>query len=394
MQKNNVAADSIESSMLGHMYVLGAKAYKENPESKKEIDEINKKVYRKDPTIKNLYNSGRKVSLDHFEEIYKVLGTTFTYYFFESEVAQQGVDIVKEFLQKGVFEKSEGAIVFQGENHGLHTRVFLTSQELPTYESKDLGLNKIKFEKEPDLFESIIITGNEQSEYFKVVLKAMSFIMSEVAAKTRHIAHGMMSGIGGKKMSSRTGDVVTGESLLKDVREMASEKIKNSDRDIDDPQELADQIAVGAIKYMILKQAPGNNISFDPEQALSFEGDSGPYLQYTYARTQSVLEKAKSEDVPSRPEAGPPSAENVADIKRLLYRFPEIVEDALENFAPHHVAGYLIDVARDFNSFYGDTKIVDREDTESPSRVALTKAVSIVLKNGLYLLGIEAPEKM
>ncbi len=377
----------------GEAYAFGAQKYENDEQAQKEIKDINKKVYdQSDKKINQLYAQGRKETMDRFEELYKILGTKFDYYFPESEVAPTGIQIVNEFLEKGIFKASDGAIVFPGENYGLHTRVFLNSQGLPTYEAKDIALNKIKFEKERNLDKSIIITAHEQSEYFKVVFKVLSLIYPKVAEKTEHVAHGMMSGLGGKKMSSRTGDVVTGESLIEDVRQMALEKITASERNISNKEELANQVAVAAIKYSILKQAPGKNIVFDPQQALSFEGDSGPYLQYTYTRARSVLEKAKKEGMftASVQVAG----STPFPIEHLLYRFPEVTVEGLQNFAPHHLTTYLIELAREFNTFYGNTKIVDGNDKNSPYKIALTKAVSIVLKNGLYLLGIEAPERM
>ena len=165
------ATFSEKVNFLGQAYVTGTKAYEEDTDAKGEIESINRKIYEKsDLEINKIYDEGRQWSLEHFEELYKKLGTKFTRYFYESEMAPKGEKIVAEFLEKGVFEKSEGAVVFRGEKYGLHTRVFVTSQGLPTYETKELGLNKAKFEAEPDLNQSIIVTADEQDDYFKVVL--------------------------------------------------------------------------------------------------------------------------------------------------------------------------------------------------------------------------------
>jgi len=150
---------------------------------------------------------------------------------------------------------------------------------------------------------------------------------------------------------------------------------------------------VGAIKYSILKQAPGRDTIFDMEKSISFEGDSGPYLQYAYTRAKSILAKAKAENIKGA------SLHNLgarlpSELERLLYRFPEVVEAAQKEYAPHHVLTYVTNLAQAFNTFYGQEKIVDKDDPASPYKVALTEAFSIVLKNGLYLLGIQAPEKM
>lgn len=368
----------------GSAYVRGSEAYEKH---KGEIDSINEKVYAKsDAQVNALYDEGRTQSLAHFEEIYKILGTKFDHYFFESKEGLEGVDIVKANMREGVFEESQGAVVFKGEQYGLHTRVFLTSKGLPTYEAKELGLNKAKFEKEPSLDSSVIVTANEQSDYFRVVLKAMELVMPEVAEKTVHVSHGMMRFAEGK-MSSRKGNVITGESLLSDLTAAAGERAKES-RAVD-PDKLAEQVAVAAIKYQVLKQASGKDIIFDRERALSLEGDSGPYLQYTHARSSAVLEKALASDVhPHYDESAP-----MSDLARTIHRFPEIVERATREREPHLLTTYLLQLAALFNRWYAQEQILDGS-TGSPHKVALTAAVARTLRNGLWVLGIPAPEKM
>ena len=348
-------------------YVLGAKAYEEDPQAKVEIQEINKKIYeRTDAKINDLYDRGRKQSLEEFEKIYKRLGTKFDYYFFESETGEVGKKIVLENLGK-VFEESEGAVVFKGS----HTRVFINSQGLPTYEAKDLGNAKNKYDKyKYDL--SVVVTGNEIKEYFKVVLEAMSQVMPDLAKKTKHLPHGMLRLPTGK-MSSRTGNIISAEELIEDVKK----KVKDDEA-----------VAIGAIKYMILRQAIGNDIVFDIDKSVSVEGDSGVYLQYAYARTNSLL--AKSGVSTWHVDT---VGNNIREIERLLYRFPEIVERAGEEYAPHYITTYLTELAGSFNNFYAHEQIID-DSPESPYRLAITKAFNIVMKNGLTILGIPAPERM
>ncbi len=376
---------------LGEAYAFGASAYESKPDAKKEIEIINKKIFEKsDKKIQALYTRGREESLKHFENIYKKLGTKFDYNFFESEVADEGVRIVKDFLTQHVFEVSEGAVVFRGDKHGLHTRVFITSQGLPTYETKELGLTKRKFEEvNPNL--SIVVTANEQSDYFKVVLEAMRHIDTEMAERTRHIAHGMLR-FAESKMSSRKGNVITGESLIASVEAMVHKKLEERELETFEKNKIAEIVAIGAIKYSILRQATGSDIIFDFEKSISFEGDSGPYLQYSYVRAKSVLEKAKQVGV----SKGAPFATKGAPLllERLLYRFPEIVKRAGNDYAPHLVATYLTELAAAFNSYYANNQIVNTGDKTSPYKVALTSAFATVMKNGLWLLGIETPEKM
>ncbi len=375
---------------LGGAYVHGSNAYTEDESAKKEIDALNKVIFEKsDDKINGLYDWGRKVSLEHFEDIYAKLGTKFDYYFFESETAPLGMFIAEELLAKGIFEKSEGAVVFKGEQYGLHTRVFVNSAGLPTYETKDLGLNKMKFDRE-DFDLSIIITANEQNEYFKVMLKALEFVDASIANKTRHISHGMLLSADGKKMSSRKGDVITGESLIVDVEKMVYEKI--ADRGLSDTERevIMSQVAVGAIKYSILRQSPGRDIIFDFKKSLSFEGDSGPYLQYAHARACSVLRKAKEVEI----VADLKKADSTGALEKMLIQFPNVVVRAEKDFAPQLVVTYLTELAGSFNAYYANTPIIIDAGDSAPYRVALTSAFAIVMKNGLWLLGMQAPERM
>ena len=370
----------------GAAYAHGANNYEVN---KKEVDEINKKIYEKnDGAINEIYELGRAWSLEQFEKIYKRMGTRFDFYFFESETGGVGKQIVEENIENGIFEKSDGAVVFHGEkfDNKLHTRVFITKDKLPAYEAKEIGLIKIKNERYPH-DSSFVVTGNEVKEYFLVVHKAIEQIFPELAKKMKHIPHGMLR-LSSGKMSSRTGDVVFAEFLLDNVKNKVLEKMKDSK--IPNKETVADKVSVGAVKYSILKQSAGNDIVFDPEKSLSFEGDSGPYLQYTHARTCSVIEKAKEENIKVSVKKIP---EQVEDIERLLERFPEITKRACKELEPHHVATYLTQLAGAFNAFYAKNRIVEAGEN-APYRLALAKAVSIVLKNGLWLLGIEAPERM
>jgi arginyl-tRNA synthetase len=250
----------------------------------------------------------------------------------------------------------------------------------------------MKFEKEnPDL--SIVITANEQEEYMKVVSKALEIMNPEIASKMKHIVHGMMR-LSSGKMSSRKGNVITGESLIIESCDKILEKIKDRDFTDEEKEQVSNDVGVAALKYSILKQNIGGNIIYDADKSISFEGDSGPYLQYSYARANSILEKAKAENILPIFLENNFSELEIFDIEKLLYRFPEIVERSAKEFAPHYIANYLVDIARAFNAFYGNNKIIDKDDSMSSYKVALTLAFSNVMKNGLYLLGIKAPERM
>jgi arginyl-tRNA synthetase len=195
------------------------------------------------------------------------------------------------------------------------------------------------------------------------------------------------------KMSSRTGDVITAESLLAGIEERAREKIRShiEQEGIGDSQahRIAWHVALSAVRYAVLRQATGRDIIFDPEVALSFEGDSGPYLQYAHTRALSILKKAAAASI----EPGGSEGTETTELERFLYRFPEVVERAAREYQPHHLVTYLTDLAGVFNHWYAIERIVD-ETPAAPYKVALTKAFAATMKNGLWLLGIEAPEKM
>jgi arginyl-tRNA synthetase len=271
---------------LGEAYALGAASYEEDAISKDEIVQINKQIYEEDPEVHELYATGRQWSLDYFETIYVRLGTKFDFYYFESKAGTLGLELVREFQEKGVFKESQGAIIFPGEEYGLHTRVFINSLGLPTYEAKELGLAVTKYnDYHFDL--SISVTANEINEYFKVLFKALSLVRPEIAEKTQHISHGMVKLPEGK-MSSRTGNILTGEWLLDE----AKDRLRKAYPEMG--EEVLDMVSVGAVKWALLRSGIGKDISFNFEQSISMEGDSGPYIQYTYARTQSVLHKSEA----------------------------------------------------------------------------------------------------
>ncbi len=403
--ENGTAKD--KAHFLGKCYTAGSRAYEENKNAKEEINKINKKIYEEsDPAITELYQKGRQWSLDYFESIYRRLGTKFVKNYFESIAGPIGLTLVRNHIKDGVFRESEGAIIFEGKKHGLHNRVFINSLGLPTYEAKDMALPSIKY-KDFQYDKSIIITAEEQSGYFEVVFKALFFINPDLAAKTKHIAHGVVRLPQGK-MSSRTGNVITGQWLLDE----AKAKIKERFDDIG--EQVAEQVAVGAVKYALLKSGIGKDIAFSFEESISLEGNSGPYIQYTYARTRSVLVKAKVSLTRRPPFGSEPQAvrgseepsgsrrgrrlsrleveAEEASLLRLLYHFSEVVGEAAEQFAPNILCNYLFDLAQKFNLFYQKHQIIGSQ--QEAFRLAITRAVGQTLKNGLYLLGIAAPERM
>ena len=377
----------VDISVLGDAYVQGTKRYDEDERVHARIKEIADNLYG---TISSpelvVYNTCKKFNIDYFENIVGKLGSHFDSYIYESEAGIVGKKIVLEHTPT-VFTESKGAIVYipDESKKNLNTSVFVNSQGNPTYDAKDLGLLDLKFERySPDA--SLFVTDHEQVSHFNIVLDAAENINKKWKDKSIHIHHGRMS-FKGQKMSSRLGGVPLATDMINVVSEEVTERAK--DRELD--QVTKDAIAIGAIKFSILKAKPGMNINFDPEPSLSFEGDSGPYLQYTHARIQTLLDKGLEQNIAAEVKQG----NETSDIEKLLYRFPEVVESAVSECAPNYIVTYLLEITRSFNSFYGAHKIIDLENLEiSAHRLAIAQATQIVIRNGLQLLAIEAPERM
>ena len=377
-----------KSKMLAQAYAYGATEYENNENAKQEILELNRKVYSDDSDIKQLWEEGRKISLDHFESIYKRAGMHYDKYYFESVTAKKGKELVLSHIEDGIFERHEGAVVYRGEQDGLHTRVFLTSQDYATYEGKDLALAIIKND-DVGYDQSIVLTGNEQLEYFAVMLSALKKISPELSEKTKHFTFGHVRLREGK-MSSRTGDVITATWLLDEAIKRVGQAFSDMD------QETLEKVGVGAVKYSMLKFSIPSDIHFDFEESISIEGNSGPYLQYTYVRTQSVLEKFKITNLEF--EMNSLKIENLKlqieemELLRFLAQYPYCVKMATDTFSPNLLCNYLFELSQKYNLFYQKCRVIGSENESF--RLSLTKGVGIVIKNGLTLLGIETVEKM
>lgn len=327
--------------------------------------------------LREIYKITRQWSYDYFNNFYAQIGTHFEKYYPESATIEPGMKAVKENVGK-VFEESDGAIVFKGEVHNMHTRVFINSQGLPTYETKDVGLIILK-NQDYHFDRSIVITGNEQSEYMQVVLKAVEQIEPELAKKTTHITHGMVRLPGSQKMSSRLGNIVSADSVLEMARQ-ANKAVNKQDNE---------DTALGAVKYSFLKHRLGADLVYDPAESVSLEGNSGPYLQYAHARACSILQKAGGKHQNAKPDKFDKDERSLA---RKLSEYPEVVQKATDELMPHHICTYLYELAQTFNSFYESSRIIGNE--REALRLALVKSYQEVLKNGLGLLNIDAPESI
>jgi arginyl-tRNA synthetase len=374
IQHSKRSANDSNNSKIGVYYVKGAKVYEENLNAKDEINEINRHIYKQDDEhINKVYQWGRDRSLSYFKQILSEIGVKTDKSYFESQAAPEGLSLVEKNKGK-VFKQSDGAIIYEGEKAGLHTRVFITSKGLPTYETKDLGLANLKQKDFPKASRSIIITAHEQGDYFKVVLAALNEIDPSLAKITSHIPHGFIS-LSSGKMSSRTGEVYSATSLLTDV-DQAVEKVF---------EQKSDATRNAAIKYGFLKHRLGSDIVYDVKESVSLDGNSGPYLQYAHARARSILSKASA-----RISRVNDLEADERGLARKISEYPEVVQRAGDELLPSHIASYLYELAQTFNRFYEKKRVIG--DSRQMVRVALVSAYADVLKNGLSLLNIEAPE--
>jgi len=326
-------------------------------------------------------------SMEYFTSIFARLGTIFDYYYPESMVAEEGMSLVGKHIGD-VFEKSDGAIVYRGEKDGLHTRVFVNALGLPTYEAKELGLAPTKYADFP-YDHSYIVTGNEINEYFKVLMSALSKINPELASKNTHIGHGMVRNADGTKMSSRKGTALTGVGLLDAVKHEIRIILENSKSNYtkEEQETIAEAATIAAVKYSLLRVSLPSDIAFDMKTSVSFDGDSGPYLLYTYARCKSVLTKSNLQPLTSSFQSSMNPEER--EVARLIFHFPEVIIEAAEHTAPSILCSYVNDVAQAFNLLYAKHEIASDE-----WRLVLTSATAITLKKALTLLGISTVERM
>ena len=381
-------------TFIGKMYTEGTQAYETDEKAKKEILKINKQIYDRDPEIFALWQKTRKWSLEYFDEIYKRVYSHFDRLYFESEMDKRGIEIVNEALKKGVLEKSQGAIIFNGKKYGIDTRVFINSQGFPTYEGKELALAEKELSDFGLLDKNIHVVTPEQTSFFKVTFKVEELINEKkFKNKQYHLIYEWVNLKEGK-MSSRAGNIIAGEWILNQAKEKIIEKF-NCDKNT------AETLAVASVKYSFLKNSLKSAITFDFDESISLEGNSGPYILYTFVRTQSIFKKIKNEDIPACRQAGR-YIEQISNslnkdelmLLRIINQFSEIVYNAAANFSPIVIATYLYNLCQKFNLFYQNCPILTAEEDQKNFRLMLTRATGEIIEKGLYLLGIKTVEKM
>jgi len=383
-KKINLLSLRDKIALLGKAYAEAETAYGTDENAKKEILEINKMIYEGSPKIMPLWEETRKWSLQYFDEIYKRVYSHHDRLFFESQCHKRGSILAEELLKKGILEKSQGAIVFKGEEHGVDTRVFINSQGFPTYEGKELALAEMEFSEFGELDKNIHVVTPEQTSFFKVTFKVEELIdPKKFKNKQYHLAYNWVKLKTGK-MSSRLGNVIEGAWLIDEAKKTLLSKFKLDEK-------TAEILAVASIKYSFLKVSPQIEIYFDFDESISMEGNSAPYLIYTYVRTQSVLSKNKDKSV--RIKNG-----NFNEDEKMLFRkisqYAQTVHETAIRLSPNILTTFLFELAQDFNVFYQKNPILKAQDDQKETRIILTSAVGNIIRHGLNLLGIKTVEKM
>ena len=408
----NLDPDTLDIEKLQELYVEFNTKAQENPDLKEEARLWFKKLEDGDVQARDIWKKVKDTSLQEYGRIYKLLGVEIDFAHGESFYEKMLDGIIEEYEQKGIAAEDQGALVIHFPNEEMTPAILRKSDGASTYLTRDLATIEYRQnEWKPDLIAYEV--GAEQSLHFQQVFTAYRLLHPEDTTKFVHIKHGLYLSPSGKKFSTRRGDIVRLEEVLEEAIERAQKLAHGEDGQ-------AKAVGIGAIKYFDLSHHPESNIIFDWEKMFVLEGNSAPYLQYTYARTESVLGKSGDQVIrkPGDQETWQP--ENLEpeelNVLKWIYRFPEVVEEAALNFAPNTVCTYLFELAQRYNTFYNKHRILGNQvigesgnqvagepggrGTRQPDnptqafRLALTLATGIILKTGLHLLGIQAPARM
>ena len=371
---------------LGKIYQKANKKITEDDSLKQEVSIVLQGLENNDSKLEKLWKKTRKWSLDDFEEFYKVLGVKFDKYFFESKYEKKGKILVAEMLKSGIAEKSNGAVIINLKKLGNF--LLLKSDGTALYSTKDLALAKEKFENFK-IDKSIYIVGAEQKLYFQQIFKTLEIMGFSQAKQCYHVPYGLVNLKGGK-ISSREGELLYAEEFVQEViteaKTQISQRHKLSTKELNTR---AKKIAMSAIKFSFLNQDNNKEIIFDKKTSLSFEGETGPYVQYTCARISSILKKAGSFKKTIKWNINDEEHELI----KMLGHFDEIINDATEGFRPHVLCRYLLDLCQAFNSYYHEIPILKAKE-EKRGRLSFISFVKEVISEGLVLLGVEPLEEM
>ena len=365
----------------------------------KEAREMLRKWEAGDEEVRSLWRKMNEWVYAGFDETYKRLGVDFDKIYYESETYLEGKEKVLEGLEKGImYRKDDGSVWADLTADGLDHKLLLRSDGTSVYMTQDIGTAKLRFRDYP-IDKMIYVVGNEQNYHFQVLSLLLDRLGFKWGKDLVHFSYGMVELPEGK-MKSREGTVVDADDLMdamvSNAKEMSAELGKLNDLPQEEADKISEIIGLGALKYFILKVDPRKNMTFNPKESIDFNGNTGPFVQYTYARIRSVLRKAEADSLSLIFNADnvSPNDKEVSLIQRLA-DFPTIVEEAGRTYSPALVANYVYELVKEYNQFYHDYSILKESDIDVRSfRLKLSATVAEIVKRGFWMLGIEVPERM
>ena len=383
------------SKWAGEIYTKATFKVDENKEKyEKEIHEIHLKLEERDPKLTKIWKDTRKLCIDAISVVQKELDVHLDDAIYESEVEMPGKEIVIGCQKKmpKVIKKSEGAVIVDLEKYNLGVFVLLKSNGATLYSTKDIGLADMKNRKFGRYDESLFIVAVEQEHHFRQLFKTLELIGMKNYEKNHHISYGLVK-LADAKMSSRLGNIVLYEDVRDKMKENIGDVVAEKNPSLAGKKEVIDIIALGAIKYSMLNHDTVKTITFSWDRAADFEGNSGPYLQYSYARSKSLLRKSGCKKI-CYFEPLLKLCDEEADLIEKMSEFPVAVSHAASEYSPHIITNYLYSLAKIYSRFYNDVPVLKAEQKTKMFRLSLVAAYCIVMKNGLELLGIKVPEEM
>lgn len=381
-------ADKKSDHFVGDYYVLFAQKSKEDTSLEAKAQQMLSDWEAGDENVRNLWKTMNNWAFDGYAQTFNTFGTAFDKEYFESQIYTHGRSAILDGLQRGVFtRRDDGAVVADLTASGLDEKVLLRSDGTSVYIVQDIYLAQQK-KQDFDYDESIYVVGNEQDYHFKVLKEVLRMSGADCAEGIRHLSYGMVELPEGK-MKSREGTVVDADDLIASTAEMAADEIrKRQEIDESEIQRRGLVVALAAIKYQLLKTETAKNMLFNPKEAIRFEGDTGPYLLYSYARAASILRKAEQ-----KPEiSGWDANEYEARLLKAIARFPEVVASAAHRLTPSLLAVYATELCQAFNQFFHECPVLRSEN--AAQRLAIVAAFKHVVGDCLHLLGIETLEEM
>ena len=367
----------------------------------KEAHEMLVRWEQNDPEVRGLWKTMNDWVYAGFDETYKALGVGFDKIYYESDTYLEGREKVEEGLEKGFFYRREdGSVWADLTNEGLDEKLLLRSDGTSVYMTQDIGTAKLRFQDFP-IDKMIYVVGNEQNYHFQVLSILLDKLGFKWGKDLVHFSYGMVELPNGK-MKSREGTVVDADDLvatmIEDAYKMSEDKIKKLEGITEEEtREIARIVGMGALKYFILKVDARKNMLFDPEESIDFNGNTGPFIQYTYARIRSILRKAAEQGI-AIPETLPTNtelSEKEISLIQHLNGFTATLRQASADYNPASIANYCYELVKEYNQFYHDFSVLREENADKQAvRLALSSAVAKVVKNGMSLLGIEVPERM